>query len=161
MNVENDLRQSMEEELSAARAYRDRAYLAYKGGDDVSAKLWSHIAEEEDGHYNEFKDRLSAIHEEASAALAIEAFQRLVSADLEKNIPRVAGKRSFPQTYGDWVDLAEDIKAKDPSPETSSQANMMLNTIISEAREPGREPPGDVDTAKRWLVQKADELGIS
>lgn len=64
---------------------------------------------------------------------------------------RGAGRRPFPQTYGDWVDLAEDIKAKDP--DSAPIVNDRLNVVCFES--------GDIDSAKRWLVQKAGELGIS
>jgi len=61
MAIKDDLMLSMREEASAVTDYKRRAASARSEGDEVSAKLWEHIAEEEDGHYNEFKDRLSSI----------------------------------------------------------------------------------------------------
>lgn len=61
MTVEIHLQQSMAEESLAAANYRGRADYARAHGDEVSAKLWIHVAEEEDGHYDEFKDRLAAL----------------------------------------------------------------------------------------------------
>jgi len=59
--------------------------------------------------------------------------------------------RPFPQTYGDWADLGTDIKEKDPG--FSDEVNDALTRIYEEA-------PG-ADEAKRWLVGRADELGIT
>lgn len=59
--IEKDLRSSMLEEDNAVTSYRERAEFARRYGDDISARLWEHIAEEESGHYNEFKDRLGAL----------------------------------------------------------------------------------------------------
>ncbi len=60
--------------------------------------------------------------------------------------------RPFPETYGDWVNLAEDIKAKLPDdPATRACVNFQLQHIAE------RE---DEDEAKRWLVNKAGKLGI-
>lgn len=61
--------------------------------------------------------------------------------------------KPFPITYGDWVNLAEDIKASRPDDaQLWSTVNDRLNAILYET--------GNIDTAKRWLVEKAGELGI-
>jgi len=61
--------------------------------------------------------------------------------------------RPFPKTYGDWVDLAENIKERIPDdPATIATVNYQLNTIA--VGESG------VEEAKRWLLNKAGELGI-
>lgn len=60
--------------------------------------------------------------------------------------------RPPPQTYGDWVDLAEAIKDITPLGEWDT-VNKPLQTISEEG--PGAEE------AKRWLVEKARELGIA
>lgn len=61
--------------------------------------------------------------------------------------------RLFPQTYGDWVNLAEDIKDKVDTPEYA-EINSKLGII-------GGFEEGDAEEAKRWLIEKARELGIS
>ena len=61
MTSEANLQQSMDEESLAATYYRNRAKYSRSQGDEITAKLFEHIAEEEDGHYNEFKDRLNVI----------------------------------------------------------------------------------------------------
>jgi rubrerythrin len=61
--------------------------------------------------------------------------------------------RPFPETYGDWVNLAQDIKAN--SVEAGWDiVNFYLNIVLG-------NDEGDVDDAKRWLVNKAGELGIT
>jgi len=66
--------------------------------------------------------------------------------------------RPFPQTYGDWVNLAEDIKAKYYFDDPASRAavNYQLRYIGEET-----EYPTEAREAKRWLVEKAGELGIT
>lgn len=59
--------------------------------------------------------------------------------------------RLFPKTYGDWADLGMDIKEKDSS--LSGEVNDALTKIYEEA-------PG-ADDAKRWLVRKTGELGVT
>ncbi len=60
--------------------------------------------------------------------------------------------RPVPQTYGDWVNLAEDIKDKVDTPEYA-EINHHLCVIqgITE---------GDAEYSKRWLTRIAGELGI-
>ncbi|MBU1374295.1 MAG: hypothetical protein KJ820_16325 [Bacteroidetes bacterium] len=52
------IRQSMGEELVASSVYHTRALTAREAGDEKTAKLYEHIAEEEDGHWVEFGKRL-------------------------------------------------------------------------------------------------------
>ena len=66
--VKENLQKSMDEESEASALYKNRALNARINGDEVSAKLWEHIADEEDGHYNEFKDRLVTISEDRAVA---------------------------------------------------------------------------------------------
>ncbi len=62
--------------------------------------------------------------------------------------------RLAPKTYGDWVDLAEDIKEKvgEGSPDYYEATHQL--GIISELEE------GSPGEAKRWLTRKAGDLGI-
>lgn len=68
---------------------------------------------------------------------------------------RLAGEaaRPSPQTYGDWVNLAEDIKSATPDPDTQFTTNLHLQEIAIEGP--------NQDAAKRWLAGKAIELGIA
>ncbi len=70
----------------------------------------------------------------------------MVEVPLEKK----ESDRPFPQTYGDWVNLAENIKQADPS--DVFRVNTALESISHD------DPTADED--KRWLVKKAGELGI-
>jgi rubrerythrin len=61
--VKWDLRQSMGEELTASSVYHIRAMTARGVGDEETAKLYEHIADEEDNHYIEFSKRFGEITE--------------------------------------------------------------------------------------------------
>lgn len=60
-------------------------------------------------------------------------------------------QRPFPQTYDDWADLGIDIGAKDPS----------IKDAVYRALTKIYEGTPDADEAKRWLVNKAGELGVT
>lgn len=60
-SVAQALKASMHEEEVAAGFYRRRAQYSEANGDEESAALWRHIADEEDNHYNEFEERLKKI----------------------------------------------------------------------------------------------------
>lgn len=146
--VNDGLRKSMDEERYAVQVYKERADVARDDGDNVTAQLWEHIAEEERGHYNEFKDRLYAIEpmrKYKNIGGGVESVYML---------KEESTSRLFPKTYGDWVNLAEDIKAKClDDPVGRSNVNYQLQQIAGETK--------DVAEAKRWLLQKAAELGIN
>jgi rubrerythrin len=59
--------------------------------------------------------------------------------------------RPFPQTYNDWADLGIDLGAKDPS--IKDEVYNKLQAIYNGTSE--------ADEAKRWLVRKAGELGVT
>lgn len=61
LTLTHDLEHSAMEENLAARAYRQRAKTAKTEGDEKSAKLFEHIAGEEDVHEKEFKTRSKQI----------------------------------------------------------------------------------------------------
>jgi uncharacterized membrane protein (UPF0127 family) len=64
-DIEDALKDSIEEELIAYNWYMRRAAYARAHGDEVSAQLWIQIANDErDDHYNKFKDRLKILEEE-------------------------------------------------------------------------------------------------
>jgi rubrerythrin len=78
---------------------------------------------------------------------------RAMLSEMERPIKPEEGQlqRPFPKNYGDWADLGVDIKEK--APELSDGVNSCL-VSISEER-------ANIDEAKRWLVLKAGELGIT
>lgn len=61
--------------------------------------------------------------------------------------------RPVPKTYGDWVDLGEDIKQADPSVGTATAVNKALQSIMSNSP--------DIDNAKRTLINLAAKLRIN
>jgi len=70
--------------------------------------------------------------------------------------------RPFPETYGDWVNLAEDIKTRyADDPVDRAAVNYNLKVIAEEDGVTPMVEQSEVDDAKRWLIQKAGELGIS
>ena len=171
MSIQSDLDHSMNDEISASITYRKRAEFARSRGDEVSAKLWEHIAEEEDGHYNEFKDRLTTIRDKESifmeTAPPLEPLYRRTTfgkffpapadyttpGDIE--YPPQRAPRPYPQTYGDWVSLAEDIKSREKDQTVWLNVNVALNTIGDEMAD-----AHNVIMAKQYITQKAGELGI-
>ncbi len=61
--------------------------------------------------------------------------------------------RLFPQNYGDWVNLAEAIKERYPDdPVMRASVNYQLQQVAEESVEAAE--------ARRWLAEKAGELGI-
>lgn len=72
--------------------------------------------------------------------------------------------RPFPKTYGDWVNLAEDIKAKYPDdPVMRASVNFQLLQISHETEEIPEEREERfraAQEAKRWMTEQAGELGI-
>lgn len=61
MTIVEGLNDSMIEESTAAAWYRKRAEDARRKNDPTTAEIYEHVAEEEDHHYQEFKERLQAI----------------------------------------------------------------------------------------------------
>ncbi len=66
---------------------------------------------------------------------------------------RESSSRPFPKTYGDWVDLAMSIKEKDTTLGNAAWVNMALQHISDEDT--------DAEDSKRWLVDKAKEVGVT
>lgn len=69
--------------------------------------------------------------------------------------------RLFPETYGDWVNLAADIKDRYPDdPVMRATANAALAGILAEEQCSAGWSPEDAVEGRRWLTAKAGELGI-
>ncbi len=166
--IEDALRKSMDEERLAARVYRERATAAFEDGDVITGNLWLHIAEEEEGHYHEFSDRLAIAkraHQQGmhgmSSTRGIKGIphHKPIEYTTPADISHFQEIMPFPKTYGDWVDLAEKIKvATGNEPSYNATINFQLQTISGEG---STETPQAVAHAKRWLVDQAGVLGIS
>jgi rubrerythrin len=61
LTIVDGLMNSMTEESTAAAWYRSRAANARGKHDEATARLYEHIAEEENQHHQEFKERLSVV----------------------------------------------------------------------------------------------------
>ena len=59
--IEEGLQDSMVEESTAANWYRRRGMDARLKGDEATADLYEHVANEEGHHYQEFKERVSIL----------------------------------------------------------------------------------------------------
>lgn len=93
------------------------------------------------------RDRLMELASEAESDV-IKLSGRMIEVPLEKRKPT---ERPFPQTYGDWVNVAEDVKSKMPR-----DAWHIVNELLQAISEGGPV----AEEAKRWLMQKAGELGV-
>jgi rubrerythrin len=159
--IEQGLQKSMDEEVMAIAVYRARAAAARSEGDDLTASLWDHIAEEEDTHYHEFSDRLDAVTMEARMKMmgGMGNPMQQSSHGMEQYYPgghpHAMAHRKFPESYSDWLELAEDIKVTDRSFDTQTKVNTALRTIGDR----DSDPP-DVSAAERYLMTKAHELHI-
>lgn len=144
----NKLFEAQQDEEKAYNEYVKLSYEAQTLGLDHAATILRNISKDEAKHANEL---------EVMRKLPVEPTtgERTWPEELAWREKSGFGElhRPFPETYGDWVSLAEDIKQKMPE-ESWYIVNELLQTISKE------EGPV-VDEAKRWLMNKAGELGIS
>lgn len=126
------IREQIVDEDKAVTKYREMAWSAERLGLASEGEIFRRISEQEATHGGELRAILSRMH------WPIKAEEHALS-------------RLFPKTYGDWAELGADIKETDPN--TSEEVNNALIDIAGDL-------PGCED-AKRWLVQKAGELGIT
>lgn len=137
------LKEALDDEAKAGNVYRNMAGIAPTEEDRNALRA---IAADEDRHYS-ILSHLSTVASMTGEQRA-EYTERMGYA-LGYVHPSQVG-RPFPKTYGDWVNLAEDIKEVEPN--ISWEVNTRLGHIASESEE--------AEGSKRWLVQKAGELGI-
>jgi len=68
--------------------------------------------------------------------------------------------RPIPYTDAEWVDLGYDIEAKIPN-RTQMQSNEIRHQVaVATYNTEGDAEVGDADDAKRWLLAKANEVGV-
>lgn len=67
--------------------------------------------------------------------------------------PGLSSSRSFPKTYGDWVNLAEDIKKADPD-------NVWLHSVINVDLQHISDGDEKAEASKRALGDLADKYRI-
>lgn len=155
MAFADDLEAQVRDEQDAYYTYLRMAMEADKLGRHELAIRLRGIANDEERHYNALSAEFLPEERPAPLLNAEELRGRQARERAEEFLERVSQPltlehRPYPQTYGDWVNLAEDIKIRDP--DSAPTVNDRLNVICFEE--------GDVDAAKHWLVDKAHELGI-
>jgi len=127
-----EIKKQLEDEKSAFDEYRAIAMIADSLGHYSVGRVLRDISKDEQRH-----------------SLALEQVVKQLS--YIAALPGAELKRPFPQIYDDWADLGIDIGAKDPTLNQEVYDN--LQKIYY--KDPGSEE------AKRWLVRKANELGIT
>jgi len=137
MNLRDKLRAAVTEEYADAQKYNSWVDEADRAGLTEVADALRLIVADETRHRHELKE-LSMLCPETEE---IQLSGEMVEVKLERPVP---------QTYGDWVDLAEDIKEKDPG--AAVKASNALYDIGEENEHADRQ--------KQWLLRKAGELGI-
>lgn len=166
MTLYEELLNEAEGEIRARDGYRKLADKLRVAGHPSEGNLADHIADEEDSHANLLMTMANSIR--AKEGMEGGTFGRVPEPSLTDEIDKAyehakrtgevtvspfSEQRPFPQTYGDWVDLAEDIKAKCPNdPVMRADVNYQLQHIS--------ENTDSSDEAKRWLTTEAGKLGI-
>ena len=140
------------EDVSAATDEAERSQARFKMmamheemmGNPMMANMMKGMADDEDKHIKMMQSMMSGGMMGGTASEEIK---------LGGHMMKIPLGHQFPQAYGDWVDLAENIKEKSPNdPVMITDVNYYLQHIAR-----GTEK---ADEAKRWLMQKAGELGI-
>lgn len=143
------LEEALEDESKAGDIYR---YMADVSPNTESAITLRALAADEDSHHNMITHLLT---------IASVSYDVITQAERKMGI-LPSGKRRFPQTYGEWVDIAEELKTKYSDDFVGvATVNFNLSIIAQEGEVTPVVSESDVDDAKRWLIQKAGELGIS
>jgi len=142
------MEESLADESMAGDIYR---YMANISPDAQTAATLRSIAADEDRHHM----LLSGLP--ASSASPLEPAPRYDTiTEIERGMGKMpSGERRFPRTYGEWIGVAEDIKARDTSVETQFEVNTALGSISNEAAD-----PQEVSKAQRYLITLAATLGI-
>ena len=161
MALEDDIRKAEEEEIKSQEKYMMMAHEAEQAGLHNMAGMMKEMANDEGRHAQMMRSMVGFGAKEEGGMIMGELGREMMSQEEAKRLgmgemhKRMMGSgessRPFPETYGDWVSLAEDIKAKMP-PESWGVVNGLLLIISDEVPE--------AQEAKRWLVNKAGELGI-
>lgn len=127
-----EIKKQLEDEKSAFDEYRATAMVADSLGHYSVGRILRDISKDEQRH-----------------SLALEQVVKQLS--YIAALPEAELKRPFPQTYDDWADLGIDIQAEDPT--IADEVYTRLNHIYTKTPE--------AEDAKRWLIQKAGELGVT
>jgi len=143
MELKDVTDEAVRDEIKGRDGYRSLAMRLDNEGHHSESRIVSGMADDEDRHANLLMTMMRTIKEEPEE---LKLGERMIEVPLG---------RLFPKTYGDWVKLGMDIKEKAGIDdfETTKLVNMALNAIYEEDPSAGDK--------KRWLTEKASELGIT
>ena len=142
MGFYEELLEEARGEIKARNSYRELSRRLEEAGFHYESNKVQTISSEEDRHSDLFM----------VMALDLQSEQGPEEIKLSGKMIEVKLERPFPKTYGDWVNLAEIIKEKHPDLIMSESVNFRLLHISNE--------DSLAEDSKRWLMEKADELGI-
>lgn len=148
MTLIGELRTEARDEIEAAHSYRDLAVRLREAGHYSEGNLVDGIADDEDKHANILMTLANSIVSKQEPE-ELRLGERMVEYEIGK-VP----SRPFPQTYGDWVDLAEDVKEKVPD-------DLIMRSWVNRALQHISDDDELADEAKRYLMGKAHEIGIT
>ena len=154
MTSMDDMHRMMHGEQESHDEYMRRAMAARDEGNWEMGSMFEMMARDESQHMMNMGNMVERMGGEKAPLYPSMPTSLLGGAGMPTHIPGTGGKRQVPTTYGEWTELAEDIKDRYPldSPERA-EVNFQLGILLE--LEEGRP-----DDAKRWLVGKAGELGI-
>lgn len=148
MALEDEIKEAEKEEMHSQEKYGMMAMDAERMGMSDMARMMREMASDEGRH----AAMMRRMH---GGMVGGKKTYQQIAEEQHYGMPygyMPKGDRPFPKTYGDWVNLAEDIKERYPDdPVTRAAVNFQLQRIAE------RE---DEDEAKRWLMQEAGRLGI-
>lgn len=149
-SYEQLLKEALDDEAQAGNIYRIMADMA---PNEEAVNALKAIAADKDRHYSIVSYLLNVAS--LSPEEKSEYVERMERALGDGHPSGVSTHRPYPQTDTDWENLGYDIEAKLPDIGEPRYSVRDAVAIATGKRE------GDADMAKRWLVQKAGELGIS
>ena len=154
MTLYEQLLQESNEETSASVKYMRLARELKNAGYINQGTMIEQIADDESRHANILSAMAHTISREEGKLE--EPFGSCPSGEAKVVFDRMGQPLKidtpFPETYGDWVDIAEKIKERMPE----EGVKTIVNSLLQEISEGG--PVGE--EAKRWLLKKADDLEI-
>ena len=146
MALQDDIKQAEKEEVKSEEKYNMMAHKAEFEGRHEMARMMRTMADDE-GRHAQMMRMHGGMMARSAPSIGLASHTGAVSA--QRGIESL-----FPKTYGDWVNMAENIKEKYPDDTVMiASVNYQLRHISEETEE--------ADEAKRWLVERAGELGIS
>jgi len=162
MSYTDEIRVQIADEMKAFSEYSNlfrRLQEDPSGLYQREAGIIKEIADDEHTHYTTLKAMLELMERGEPYSM----YEHRMESALGHVPP--GQQRRFPQTYGRWEEIANDINAKYPDdPVTRASVNYQLLLVAQGYEEPAvthAERVQEANEAKRWLARKAWELGIT